>query len=319
MDKIPEVSVVIPAYNTAPYIDEALSSVFAQTLRDFEVIVVNDGSPDTDELERALKPHRGRITYIKQENKGVSAARNTGILAAKAPLVALLDSDDAWDPEYLSIQVGILRQKPTAVVVYPNAVYFGGGPETGRVFMDLCPSEGEVTVESLLTQRCNVMSSVTARREIMVDVGLFDETLRSAEDFDLWLRIVLRGRRIVYHHRPLVRYRQRQGSFMSDMDSHMKQVLRVVDKTCSHPSITPAQIEILDRERRRYAAYRLFLKGKQSLLVGDWMSGVDAWSEANRVLDSRALALKIWCLRMFPGVTLKAYNAWRRLGSTVTK
>ena len=82
----PLVSIVIPAYNVAPYIGETLESVFAQTFDDFEVIIVNDGSPDTDEFERAIQPYRERIVYLKQENRGASAARNTGLRAARVSL-----------------------------------------------------------------------------------------------------------------------------------------------------------------------------------------------------------------------------------------
>ena len=105
----PAASVIIPAYQAAPYIAQALDSVFAQSFRDFEVIVVNDGSPDTPDFERALQPYLANITYIKQANHGPSHARNTGIGKARAPLIALLDSDDFWAPDYLATHVGILR------------------------------------------------------------------------------------------------------------------------------------------------------------------------------------------------------------------
>jgi glycosyltransferase involved in cell wall biosynthesis len=101
----PLVSVIIPAYDVAEFIGEALDSVFAQTFTDYEVIVINDGSPDTAKLERALAPYLSRIVYLKQENRGVSAARNTGINAARGSLIAFLDGDDVWLPNYLEVQV----------------------------------------------------------------------------------------------------------------------------------------------------------------------------------------------------------------------
>src|SRR5258708_8350475 len=93
----PAVSVVIPSYKTAEYIRECLESVFRQTFTDFEVLVVNDGSPDTPDLERAIAPFRDRIIYIEQPNAGLAGARNTAIRASRGRYVALLDSDDAWD------------------------------------------------------------------------------------------------------------------------------------------------------------------------------------------------------------------------------
>jgi glycosyltransferase involved in cell wall biosynthesis len=135
--QIPAVSIIIPAYNVDEYIGAALDSVFAQTWQDFEVIVVNDGSPRTAQLEAALAPYRDRIVYISQENRGVSGARNTGIRAARGEFYAQLDPDDLWEPEYLSTQLETLRNSPGADLVFPNAVIFGEGPEVGRTFLEL--------------------------------------------------------------------------------------------------------------------------------------------------------------------------------------
>jgi len=95
------VSIIIPAYNVAPYIGETLDSVFAQTFADYEVIVINDGSPDTEDLERALARFIDRINYLKQENRGASVARNTGLHAARGQFIAFLDADDVWLPNSL--------------------------------------------------------------------------------------------------------------------------------------------------------------------------------------------------------------------------
>src|SRR5579883_3152754 len=96
----PAISIVIPCYKVTNYIREALESVRAQTFRDFETIVVNDGCPDSANLERVLEAYRDEIVYIRQENRGLAAARNAAIRVARAPLIALLDGDDAWDPDY---------------------------------------------------------------------------------------------------------------------------------------------------------------------------------------------------------------------------
>jgi glycosyltransferase involved in cell wall biosynthesis len=120
---VERVSVIIPAYNVTPYIAETLNSVFAQTKSAFEVIVVNDGSPDTAELEEVLQPFRDRIVYPKQENRGLSGARNTGILAATEDLIALLDGDDLWMPRYLETQTQFLRSHPEYVSCTARAVF----------------------------------------------------------------------------------------------------------------------------------------------------------------------------------------------------
>src|SRR5215207_6948796 len=226
----PAVSVIVPAYDTAPFIAETLDSVLAQTYPDYEIVVVNDGSPDTDELERVLAPYFEHIVYVRQENRGLSGARNTAIRASRAPLLALLDSDDVWLPDYLAVQVEAMERDPSVDVLYPNALVFGDDAHAGREYMEICPSEGEVTFESLVTQRCNVFICATARREAVERAGMFDESLRSIEDFDLWLRIVKGGGRIAYHRRVLARYRRRAGSLSANPAAMYEKALVVFDK-----------------------------------------------------------------------------------------
>ena len=186
----PTVSVIIPAYHVASYIAEALDSVFSQTFRDFEVIVVDDGSPDREELRRVLQPYFGRIVHLEQENKGLSAARNAAIRASRGRHVALLDADDIWERDYLAVQVGYLRDHPDVDVVYPDAVIFGEGLDVGQEYSELFPTRTEVSFESLLNREAYVFISVTGKREVLVNAGLFDEDLRACEDIDLWLRLV---------------------------------------------------------------------------------------------------------------------------------
>src|ERR1700727_1775646 len=102
---VPQVSVIIPCYNTAEFITACLDSVFAQTYSDLETILVNDGSPDTPALEKALQPYKSRIVYIKQENKRAAGARNNAIRHARGKFLAFLDSDDTWLPDHLAAQM----------------------------------------------------------------------------------------------------------------------------------------------------------------------------------------------------------------------
>jgi glycosyltransferase involved in cell wall biosynthesis len=122
----PAVSVVIPCYKATEFISLALDSLRQQTFRNFETIVVNDACPDSANLERVLEPYRSEIVYLRLDvNQGPSTARNTGIRAAKAPLVAMLDSDDTWEPDYLEVQTAFLAAHPEIDVVYPNAEFIG--------------------------------------------------------------------------------------------------------------------------------------------------------------------------------------------------
>jgi glycosyltransferase involved in cell wall biosynthesis len=311
----PLVSVIIPAYNTAGYIGEALDSVFAQTFTNYEVIVVNDGSPDTPALERALLPYRERVVYIAQENRGPSAARNAGIRAAHGRLIALLDSDDIWEPEYLAVHVAAMEADPTIDVIYPNALIFGDSDLAGREFMEQCPSEGEVTFERLLTYECNVMVSVTARRETIVGAGMFDESesLAGTEDFELWLRIAQRGGRIVYHRRVLVRYRRRAGSLSADMTRIFSHGLQVMDKAERSLSLTPGELATLRRTRTRLRALYRFHQGKTAFLGGDTRVAIEALREANAALGSIRIGVLLVLLRLAPRLLLGIYHLRARL------
>jgi glycosyltransferase involved in cell wall biosynthesis len=231
----PDVSVIIPAYNTSRYIAATVQSVLAQTYTSCEVIVVNDGSPDTPAMERALAPFRDRIVYLVQENRGISVARNAALSVARGRYIALLDSDDAWEPNYLAVQVAALEADPGLAVVYSNAFFVGDHPHAGRTYMDVCPSSGPVTFQAVLTQRCQVFISALIRRTALDRVGGFDPELRSVEDFDLWLRLLAAGERIGYHDRVLVRFLKRRGSLSSDPVWMAEHVLIVLDKLAAGP------------------------------------------------------------------------------------
>ncbi|HEY2990149.1 MAG TPA: glycosyltransferase family A protein [Candidatus Binatia bacterium] len=307
-ERSPTVSVIIPAYNTAAYIRETLDSVFRQPCPDYEAIVINDGSPDTEELERALEPYRDRIVYINQENRGPGGARNTGIRAARGRYVAFLDSDDFWEPDYLAAQLAVLEADVTVDVVYPDAIYFGDTTDNGRRFMELTPSEGEVTFESLVTQTCNVMVSVLARRDTVVRAGMFDESFKASEDFDLWLRIVKQGGRIAYNRRVLVHYRRRQGCLASDPVRMCAAIVSVLDKIEKVLPLTPREREILSRERTRFRAGLRLSRGKRAFLRGDRTTAIEELTAANAFFRSRKITLVLWLLRLAPGLLSRAYD-----------
>ena len=307
-ERTPLVSIIMPAYRVSQYIGEALESIRAQTFEDYEIIVVNDGSPDTEELERVLAPYMDRIVYIEQENRGCSAARNTAIRAARGRYLALLDPDDIWERNYLEVQIGILERDPSIDLLYPNAIIFGDLPDSGRLFMDLSRSEGEVTFESLISQRCNVMISVTARRETIVRAGMFDESLRSAEDFDMWLRVIHAGGRISYHREPLVRYRRRRGSLSSDPGWMCRNVLRVFQKVEETFDLSPLERDALARQSVRFQALRDLYEGKRAFFQGEAKAAIENLTRANEFFNSGKLRLTCLLLRTSPQLLLRAYH-----------
>ena len=299
-------SVIIPCYKTSSLVAETLQSVFAQTYRDFEVVLVNDGSPDTVELEQAIAPWRDRIAYLHTGNCGLAGARNNGIRAASGELIALLDSDDIWEPNYLEVQVRKLDEDSTADIVYPNALVFGDGSEV----KELPRSHGEVTFSSLVEQTCVVMVSVLARRSALERAGLFDDSLRSSEDFDMWLRCVKHGSRIIYHREILVRYRRRPGSLSADPVWMCDSALRVLQKMRTAVSLTDGERRALERSILRFQGQRLFYLGKRAFIAGEMSSAITCLKHANNYLHSLRISLIVRLIETLPNFSRTAY-VWR--------
>ncbi|MCL4503557.1 MAG: glycosyltransferase [Deltaproteobacteria bacterium] len=180
------VSVIIPTYNRAALVQEAVASVLAQSFRDFELIVVDDGS--TDGTPEVLSPYASRLRFLRRENQsGVSAARNTGIAAARGEWLAFLDSDDLWLPEKLARQMAYLEEHPDLLICQTEETWVRRGirvnqPQTHRKI------GGQIFYQSL--ERCMVSpSAVMLHRRLLAQHGGFDEELPAAEDYDLWLRL----------------------------------------------------------------------------------------------------------------------------------
>ena len=181
------VSVIIPVYNRAAYIGRAIESVLEQTYRDFEIIVVDDGS--TDNTKEALKPYDDKIRYIYQENQGASGARNAGIKIAEGKYIAFLDSDDIWLPEKLEKQMELFQKSSKKLgVVYCGVSYVDN--KTGQITKTIVPDyKGNVSDIILKRGSGPTTSASVVKKECLKSAGLFDERLFSYEDTDLWIRI----------------------------------------------------------------------------------------------------------------------------------
>ena len=250
MAEFPKVSVIVPAYNVAPYLAETLDSVLAQTRSDYEIIVVNDGS--TDETAQVAESYRerfaGKLVYVWQENRGLAAARNTAIRTARGQYIALLDGDDVWMPTYLEILLGMLEADPSLDVVFPNALFWGSPKHTGRDFQAVFPPNPPFTVEKILGRESSVFGLATLHRDLVMAVDGYDETLRSSEDFDLWLRLLKRGCRFGYTTETLVQYRYRANSLSNTGITHYQNKIKVLAKLLKAPDLSPSERMAAERE-----------------------------------------------------------------------
>jgi glycosyltransferase involved in cell wall biosynthesis len=200
-----EVSVIIPTYNRAGFLENAVASALAQTLQDFEIIVVDDASQD--ETEKVLSQFQDRrVRLIRHEtNRGVAAARNTGVVNSRGKYIAFLDDDDEWLPDKNERQLKLLERSPKSVgVIYTGWV--GVDADSGRTLYQLTPTQrGEIFNAMLLAGTLAPTSSVFLRKECFEKTGLFDLDFEYGEDFEMWLRIA-KAFEFDYIKEPLVRY-----------------------------------------------------------------------------------------------------------------
>ena len=307
-DELILVSIIIPAYNAAEFIGETLDSVFAQTFTRYEVIVINDGSPDTEDLERKLKPYPAKLRYVKQENQGAAAARNAGLRIAAGELVAFLDADDTWLPTFLEKQVELLKR--TGVdVVYADALLFGDSPLAGRTFLELAPTRGEVTPENLLSVKVTVLTStVLARKQPVIDVGMFDVKLRRGQDFELWLRLAKNGARFAYQPEVLAKHRIVESSLSGGTISQLQRTLDVLDAIKANGGLTPGEEAALQFNQNRTLATMALENGKEKLRARDFDGALESFREAGRFRQGWKLMLVCLGLKVAPELLWRIYN-----------
>ncbi len=310
LSSAPKVSVVIPAYNVADFIDEAISSVTAQEFRDLEIIVVNDGSPDTPKFERAISRHRPNIIYIKQPNLGASSARNTAIKHARGELIAFLDGDDMWLPEFLTSQVAFLKRGYE--MAYCDAYQFGMRSVLRTTFMQSAPSEGEVTAAALLDFRCNVITSGTvATKASLIRAGLFETGFAKAHDFHLWVRMAKSGARIGYQRLPLAKYRVHLNSLSGDSVNRVDREINVFKRLKETVDLDQHELKILDRRLVGLEADHHIELGKAFLLNEDFKSAHQSFAAANSIKRTLKLTAIEWFARLAPTVLLNHYRKHR--------
>lgn len=179
------ISVIIPTYNRAYCLSRAIDSVLAQSHPVEKICVIDDGS--TDDTQQLLQSNYPQIHYIRQENKGVSAARNKGIRKIKSQWIAFLDSDDEWLPQKIEKQLFELTRQPMYKLIHCDEVWIRNGVRVNA--MNKHKKSGGDIFESCLPLCVISPSASIIQRELLLEVGLFNESLPACEDYDLWLRI----------------------------------------------------------------------------------------------------------------------------------
>ena len=267
---MPLVSVIMPAYNFAPYIGDAIRSALAQTFTDFEVIVVDDGSKDdTADVVRELARQDPRIQLVQQSNRGLAGARNSALRAARGELFALLDSDDLWEPEFLAEQVAILEAQPDVDIVTGNGWYLGG-TRHGNVARPYPDTRPDPDLSSIIGDEWSVFIMSVFRRRVYTTVGPFDEAMRSNEDYDFWLRAAVAGCTFVRNDRPLGYYRVREDSLSASNVRMLRGILHVYTKLRPEIADRHREMAILQRQISRFEAELLAAEARLALELADF-------------------------------------------------
>ena len=220
--RAPGVSVVIPSFNYAHYLPQAIASVLAQTHAVIDLLIVDDGSTDSTRAVVAAIADP-RLRYVWQENAGLSAARNTGIREARHAFIAFLDADDLWQPDLLATVLQRFAALPPAFAAIATAstrMDAAGQPRTAPEHT--VRHTGEITVRDFCLRNRPLSSSVVLKKHVFADCGGFDPTLRSSEDRDMWIRLTARGHRFFFLEQPLA-FIRRHPQNMSKNAPRMKQ------------------------------------------------------------------------------------------------
>lgn len=245
---MPRVSVIIPTYNCAHYLGQAIESVLSQTYTDLEILVIDDGSRDNTADVAAR--YGSRIRYLRQENRGLPAARNAAIQASGSALIALLDADDWWEPTKLEKQMAVLDRQDQIGLVYTDlkVIYDDGAVIPSFLASRPLAKDGYV-FEALIESAFILPSTVLLRRSCLDEVGLFDETMRSHEDIELWLRLCHRWK-VAGVREPLVNRRQGAQNMTANPALRAEYGVKTFQKALTISDLTAGQRLALQRKLR---------------------------------------------------------------------
>lgn len=311
VSRAPKVSVIIPVYNVASYIAETLDSVLAQTYKSYEIILVNDGSTDTPELKSALAPYADFIIYAEQENAGCAAARNTAIDLASGELLAFLDGDDVWLPEFLQSQTEYL-EKNNLEMVYCDALIFGDPFFENQTFSQDAPSSGKISTVSLITTECNVINSGTILKKNLLDkFGVFDVAIKRAQDFDLWFRLAKNNVRIGFQPKVLLKYRVRPDNLSGSNVARAERNISILNIIREKYDLDAPELEAWEKQIALCEAEFELERGKLCMIQGDYVEAQAHIAEANKFYRKPKLSLINWLLRLSPRLTVRLFRTIR--------
>lgn len=305
----PTVSIVMPAYRAASTIGAAITGVLTQTEASVELVVVDDGSDDaTNAIVRSYGEDRVRL--VTQPNRGVAAARNVGIEAASAPLIAFCDADDFLFPTHVAALLALHRER---TIVTANAYWLlpGGISPTKLRHKGHFPPVAQQRMAILEQNFVSTMSLFP--KSLLEEIGPFDESLRRAEDWDFWMRAIFTGYSVVHQPAPLALYRWGEASLSasaSEMDADVQRVLR---RALERTDLRAAERAYLDRRLGGPNPRQLFRDAEEALRNGRHRDAARLYASAADLLPSEnLLAWKARLLRLSPSVVGRWFQLRQR-------
>ena len=308
----PRVAVIVPAYGVAHLVGEALDSLRAQSLPEWECVVIDDGAHDDVAGAVATYLTDPRIRLLATDNRGVSAARNRAIAATSAPYIALLDGDDLFRPDYLAHAVAALDADRAARLATCNARLFGAVAHE-RCVVDRKQGTGDGTTGSLgdvLDRSFNVYIGSTFRRADFDRVGGFDEAMTHCEDFDFWVRLLLLGGHARYVDAVLGEYRVRPSSASASAAKMIRGNLRVYEKALAVLGEGP-EAGIAHRMIAENHATLAFEEAVTQVAEGDLAHGLPALRAAQRGRGGPVWTMAFALWRVAPALAPPMMR-WRR-------
>jgi len=316
----PAASVIVPCFNYGHFLAESLNSVSRQSLGNWECIVVDDGSTDeTAAVARSYASRDGRFSYVFQENRGLSAARNAGLRLAAGEYVQLLDADDLLEAEKLEAHTVFLNRHEGYSVVYGPMRYFRaqgtsrqyarGRHGVEKEWMKLWPDTNDEMLSALVEGNQFPVSSAFFRRSIIDEIGYFNEALRSHEDWEFWLRCAFAGKRFLGLDAP-----------------NTKTLIREHGEGLTAQSVTMVETRLLVRERieklaptdalraknRECASYDICELGAALLSAGQWRAGALRYLSGFAKAERKARAIRVLLAYLAPAWALSLYRRMRR-------
>jgi GT2 family glycosyltransferase len=285
--------------------------VCAQTYTDLELLVIDDGSPDDScAIATSWAERDSRVRVLRQPNGGISSARNAALRVSTGAVLAILDSDDLWHPEYLDAQLAILEARPEIDVVTGNA-WFLGSRLNGQPARPCPDQRPDPTLATILGDEAAVFIMSVFRRRVYETIGEFDEVFRTNEDYDYWARAAIAGFRFVRNDRPLGWYRRRDDSLSASGVRMLKGALRVNRKLRMLIADRPVERAILDRQSTRFEEELLVAEARVALEVGDPAAIQESMAALHSSRGGALLGAARLLACLAPGLLARAYHLRR--------